>query len=225
MTTVNVIGDVAGRYQTLLQLLAKLPPAELTILAGDLVDRGPANLAVLELVRAGVNPAGGRLACVLGNHEFMMMEGLGAAEHCMEHVIWTRNGGESTLRELQAKSAEYISALFEWLRAQPVYFRADGLLVTHAPAQQFGTGNWVPPDADERSRVGFTWPRAEPRKPIHCAINGERLFNAYGHNGRHRFHLDDSKQPYGVCLDASHSGRLMGLHWPTLKTFEVEGND
>lgn len=75
---VDVIGDVHGELEVLTALLARLgcvggrPPAGRTLVfLGDLVDRGPSSLGVVDLVRDLV--ADGRAQCVLGNHELNIL--------------------------------------------------------------------------------------------------------------------------------------------------------
>ena len=77
MTAYDVIGDVHGHAGVLRGLLAKLGyvergayrhPERQAVFVGDLIDRGPEQLATLRIVRSMVD-AGDTLA-VLGNHEF-----------------------------------------------------------------------------------------------------------------------------------------------------------
>ncbi len=82
------IGDVHGSYDKLLKLLrgTGLIDAELSwmgstdhlVLLGDLVDRGPDDRQVLDLVRrlqTEATAAGGRVHALLGNHEVMNLSG------------------------------------------------------------------------------------------------------------------------------------------------------
>ena len=77
------IGDVQGCADELAELLerarATYPAGFEAWLVGDLVNRGPANLAVLRCVRALVDA--GRARCVLGNHEIgLLMTAAGLRE-------------------------------------------------------------------------------------------------------------------------------------------------
>ena len=73
----DVIGDVHGEYDLLVALLKKLGYAQKqgvwkqynhkAIFVGDLVDRGPQQLATVNLVRKMVER--GNALCVMGNHE------------------------------------------------------------------------------------------------------------------------------------------------------------
>ena len=75
---VDVIGDIHGHIDPLVRLLRELGyepvdgvwrhPSRTAAFIGDLVDRGPGQIEVLELVRAMVEAGSARI--VLGNHEF-----------------------------------------------------------------------------------------------------------------------------------------------------------
>jgi hypothetical protein len=75
---VDVIGDIHGHLDPLERLLRALGyepvdgvwrhPTRTVVFIGDLIDRGPGQIAVLELVRAMVEAGSARI--VLGNHEF-----------------------------------------------------------------------------------------------------------------------------------------------------------
>jgi hypothetical protein len=74
----DVIGDVHGQYDKLVPLLSHLGyseangawrhPSRTAVFLGDLIDRGPKQLATVALVRAMVEA--GSAQCILGNHEF-----------------------------------------------------------------------------------------------------------------------------------------------------------
>ena len=77
---VDVVGDVHGELDVLDALLAHLgyrgrdgdhPDGRTLVFVGDLVDRGPKSLAVIDRVRELV--AAGRVQCVLGNHELNVL--------------------------------------------------------------------------------------------------------------------------------------------------------
>jgi hypothetical protein len=74
----DVIGDIHGQYDKLVSLLSHLGYSQANgawrhserkaIFVGDLIDRGPKQLATVELVRGMVESGAAR--CILGNHEF-----------------------------------------------------------------------------------------------------------------------------------------------------------
>jgi Calcineurin-like phosphoesterase len=75
---IDIIGDVHGRFDKLVALLSHLGyrgsggafrhPSRSVIFLGDLIDRGPTQLARVDLVRRMVETGSAR--CVMGNHEF-----------------------------------------------------------------------------------------------------------------------------------------------------------
>src|SRR5208282_4719834 len=74
---IDVIGDVHGQFDRLIALLKHLGyrqsagawrhPGRRAIFLGDLIDRGPKQLATVDLVRRMVDA--GTARCVMGNHE------------------------------------------------------------------------------------------------------------------------------------------------------------
>jgi hypothetical protein len=76
---IDIVGDVHGEIEALLQLLHRLgfdeagrhPQGRRLVFVGDLVDRGPDSPAVVELVRGLVER--GRAQCILGNHELNIL--------------------------------------------------------------------------------------------------------------------------------------------------------
>ena len=66
---VTVIGDVHGCLPTLLKLLELIPTDSPLIFIGDIINRGPASLETLRLVRS----FGDRATLILGNHEMHLL--------------------------------------------------------------------------------------------------------------------------------------------------------
>ena len=64
----NLIGEVQGNYLTLQALLKKMPD-EIPVSVGDMIDRGPRSLEVLEFFRHNGT-------ALMGNHEHMMLDHL-----------------------------------------------------------------------------------------------------------------------------------------------------
>lgn len=74
--TVTFIGDVHGWSERLERVLDQAEG--IPVLMGDLIDRGPDAPAVLDRVRALC--VAGKAHCLLGNHEFALVRGLGVPE-------------------------------------------------------------------------------------------------------------------------------------------------
>lgn len=99
---VYAVGDVHGRYDLLLDLLAKVaedaaraaagrPP--LLIFCGDYIDRGPKSAEVLEAL-VWLQRAGWRLCLLKGNHEQGLLQFL---DEPARGGVWLRYGGDATL--------------------------------------------------------------------------------------------------------------------------------
>ncbi|MDA9962763.1 metallophosphoesterase [Opitutales bacterium] len=122
MSGFDVVGDVHGHADQLLRLLAKLgyqrrslnsawahPDGRMVAFVGDLINRGPASSAVIDIVR-GMTDAGSAFV-VLGNHEFNLLAA-------------TFEGGE----QVQKKYREHL----DWFRTIPFSLEVGGIRVVHA---------------------------------------------------------------------------------------------
>lgn len=137
----DIIGDVHGCYDELIELLATLgydpesdpaggPEGHRLIFVGDLVDRGPASDRVLRLVQRLT--ASGLALCVPGNHDDKLMRYLRGSR------VQLRHGLEKTAEQLAGWSDAQKTALAEWLAALPSHLQLDDgkLLVAHAGLEE-----------------------------------------------------------------------------------------
>jgi protein phosphatase len=131
----DIIGDVHGCYQELLDLISQLGYDPNTfesaterkiVFVGDLVDRGPDSVAVLRLVMQLVDQ--GKALCVLGNHDDKLRRKLLGRNVSMNH------GLAETMAQLDAESADFRHRVLIFLERTPYYIRLDNkqLLVAHA---------------------------------------------------------------------------------------------
>ena len=115
-----LIGDVQGCCDALERLLATLdfsPSRDHVYLLGDLVNRGPASLRTLRLLRSIDNAA----TCLLGNHDL----------HLLAAAAGVRKPHRSdTIADILA--APDREALLAWLRQQRMACQAPGWLLVHA---------------------------------------------------------------------------------------------
>lgn len=205
---INIIGDIAGRYDQLIELLAKMPEADLTIAVGDLVDRGPDSKKVIEYF---INTP--KTLALYGNHEDLMVRA------CVNKEIglWVQNGGSWTVKsyaptpDTELKIDLVDPAHVEWLQTLPMFYETDDLFVSHAPVTNL---SYTPADPYGRDYF-FIWNRNEPRKPMH-------KFVINGHNGQFREYKWGDGKVFGMCIDNSHNYQLMGVHWPTRELFSVD---
>ena len=115
-----LIGDVQGCDQALQQLLDKIqfsPSKDTLYFLGDLVNRGPDNVAVLRRLQA----LGESAKCLLGNHDLHLLS---------MHLGFSRpKPGDTVTDVLQAPDR---TSLIEWLRHQPLAMYESEILMVHA---------------------------------------------------------------------------------------------
>jgi len=114
------IGDVQGCATQLQQLVDRInfePATDQLWFVGDLVNRGPASLAVLRFIKN----LGSKARVVLGNHDLFMLA-------VAEGIVPLRR--KDTIQDVLA--AEDRSELVEWLRRQPFHYREGSFLMIHA---------------------------------------------------------------------------------------------
>jgi predicted kinase len=148
-TNVDVIGDVHGLYEELLELLAKAgwtldehgvprhaDPSRLLVFLGDLIDRGQESLKVLRLVKKAVEAGVAR--CVSGNHEakllrFWDMVNFKGVAHWSSFA-----SAETGVALLKADRAE-AESLVKFLRALPPFLVHEGekIAFLHADLNRF----------------------------------------------------------------------------------------
>lgn len=138
----DVIGDVHGCADELDALLAHLGyeprdgayrhPERTAIFVGDLIDRGPAQLRVLQTVKAMVDAGSARM--VLGNHEFNALAydtewPAGSGEYLRPHSAKNEHQHAEFLRQVTGDArAEYLA----WFRTQPLWLDLGEIRVVHA---------------------------------------------------------------------------------------------
>ena len=228
----NLIGDIAGNFNTLMALLKKMPDEEVVSL-GDMVDRGPRSRQVVEWFQANGK-------ALKGNHEHMMLDAYYGRGY-YEPGLWVQvNGGFETLLSFgfenqgnaQIVDLDVIPAqMAEWLDQLPLFVEFDGLFISHAPRHpvrtisaitDLGEGYYKTQNSrKDWARMDDTliWNRGKPR----------RLTNQYqvhGHNAcRVVNYYRDSDGEYGVNIDTSKGRVLTGLHWPTKKIYQQDWID
>ena len=122
MSGVDVVGDIHGHADQLLRLLSKLgyqrtsssspfahPDGRTVAFVGDLINRGPASLKVIDIVR-GMTDVGSAFT-VLGNHEFNLL----AASFVEDE-------------KFHKKYREHL----DWFRSLPFSLEIGGIRVVHA---------------------------------------------------------------------------------------------
>jgi serine/threonine protein phosphatase 1 len=209
----NVIGDVAGEYDTLLALVKKMPKDEIVLL-GDIIDRGKKSKDCVEWAIENAT-------MVLGNHCDMMID------HCRkqgryERGIWLMNGGDETLNSYGFPFTENVwnkeilsqyipESHLAWLESLPMFIERDDLFISHAPASMFYNLEFTKtiPPANGSSLV---WNRTEPKKM-------EGKLQLFGHNASWRLRKFGTP-PWAICLDTSWDKVLTGYNTKTQEIYQ-----
>lgn len=144
VTPVYVIGDIHGHLRVLHKILREacvidsanhwIAGSATIWLLGDLVDRGPNSIAVLDFVMSLQQEAqavGGSVDSLLGNHELLMLAAyqFGRRSTGLSHNFmtkWRRNGGVKT--DLMGLSERHLS----WLMVRPPMALVENALLIHA---------------------------------------------------------------------------------------------
>jgi bis(5'-nucleosyl)-tetraphosphatase (symmetrical) len=135
-----VVGDIHGCWATLERLLGQLPWDEgkdHLWLTGDLVNRGPASLAVLRWARQRSRALGERFVTVLGNHDLHLL--------AVAAGVSRQRPGDTLGEILEAPEGE---ALLRWLRRQPLLHRRGKTVLVHAGLWP----EWTLPEAERQGR-------------------------------------------------------------------------
>jgi bis(5'-nucleosyl)-tetraphosphatase (symmetrical) len=115
-----LVGDVQGCDEALGRLLAACgfsPSRDHLVLLGDLVNRGPQSLAVLQRLRGLGNAA----TCLLGNHDLHLL--------AIAHGVRRAHKTDTVAAILTAPDS---AAWVDWLRHRPLAHLQDGWLCVHA---------------------------------------------------------------------------------------------
>ena len=115
-----LIGDLqgcCGAFDRLLDEAGFSPSRDHLTVLGDLVNRGPQSLAVLQRLRG----LGAAASCLLGNHDLHLL--------AVAHGVRPLHAGD-TLDEILASPER--AAWLDWLRWRPLALRSDGWLQVHA---------------------------------------------------------------------------------------------
>jgi len=115
-----LVGDLQGCADALERLLAEIgfsPSRDRLVVLGDLVNRGPGSLAVLQRLRG----LGDSATCLLGNHDLHLL--------AVAQGVRTASRGDTLQDILQSPERD---AWLEWLRMRPLAVSAFGWLCVHA---------------------------------------------------------------------------------------------
>lgn len=218
---VDVIGDVHGCLDELLELLARLgwvrdeegrlahldPPTLLFV--GDLINRGPRSLEVLELVAALVQRGHARL--VLGNHDFKAARWLADSSESRPEIA--RLLGElprSERKAMRVRARALFASASHWITC-------DGMIIVHA--------SWHPRFVEleplRAQRLALYGPRLRfSGSPVKIRLDWRLAYPptaplcVFGHAAYAGPPVITSNT---LCIDTAcvYGGRLTALRWPS----------
>jgi protein phosphatase len=224
----DIIGDVHGCYDELIELLEKLsydttepsriagPLGRKLVFVGDLVDRGPKSAAVLTLVNTLVRQS--KALCVAGNHDVKLLRALNGKNVKVAHGL-----GE-TLAQIEALGPEYKKAYREFLDARISHYQFDGgnLVVAHAgmKEQYIGrTSGRVREFALYGDTTGEVDDEGLPVRLDWAAEYRGKASIVYGHTVVDRAQWLNNT----ICIDTGccFGGKLTALRWPERELVDV----
>jgi hypothetical protein len=142
---IDVIGDVHGQYEKLVALLRHLDYRDTggawrhsdrtAIFVGDLIDRGPNQLATVDLVRRMVDAGAAR--CIMGNHEFNAIA-WATSDPCHPGEYLRPHGKPGNQEQHQAFLEEVVGdtarhkEIVTWFKTLPMWLDLGGIRVVHA---------------------------------------------------------------------------------------------
>lgn len=208
----NIIGDVAGRFDELVELMAKMPDEEF-VFVGDLNDRGKDSPKVIDFVMN--NP---KARCVKSNHGDMLVcaynyhhkTNYPSSTYDPEILAYPGNGLVKTL-ESYGGIENVPVAHIEWLANLPWFIETDDVFISHAPWWEYlDEGDYRLTSYPHPNSL--IWNRNPPKR--------RSKFQVYGHNSE--FWVDaDHEGEFAMCIDNSFGGVLTGLHWPSRTIYTV----
>jgi hypothetical protein len=202
-----IMGDLHGRPDVLLQALNDLGLVgedgrwsggrRRFIQAGDVCDRGPEGLVLMDLLmrlQEEVQAAGGEVVCLLGNHDLYPVQAAGGIHQARSN--WHCNGGGAAFNEWlgrmgrsdagaevaypEAPYAEEFYGEFaadrpygQWLRAHAIACRAGEYVVVH--------GGWPPggPESVEAANAAWAGAPVDTKALAAALAPGGSLAEAY----------------------------------------------
>lgn len=142
MSAFDIIGDIHGHADKLVQLLNKLDykkvdgiwshPNRTLVSIGDLVDRGPQQREVVDILKA--MEQAGEAIVLMGNHEFNAVSWFlkdKAGNHLRPHTEKNYNQHCEFLEQADVNSSWYKDTI-EWFMSLPLFFETEQFCCAHA---------------------------------------------------------------------------------------------
>ena len=184
LSNLFVVSDIHGHIKPFEEILTYWNRDDILVILGDLVDRGPQSLQVIEKVIELKQTYGDNVVFVKGNHEEMLLNFLEYPNEKQEHYY--KFGGKETMQSLLAKlpndigeQSYHVQAIevqqhyknqLDFIQAAPVYKIIGNVLLTHAGFNsEFAT-------LEETTEHDFIWIRKH-----YEATNKTPYVNVFGH--------------------------------------------
>lgn len=146
-----VFGDIHGRYDEMIKCLEQAnydPAGDVIYSVGDMIDRGPRNIDVLNFFLDN-----DFCYAVRGNHEDMVIDN-------NYHAVWLANGGLATYRELTMEALS-VTQLGDLVSRLPYMIdvgnteKLEGFRIFHAEIDPFYTENLIQLEMQEGTNETF----------------------------------------------------------------------
>jgi bis(5'-nucleosyl)-tetraphosphatase (symmetrical) len=112
-----IVGDIHGcidEFEELLRVLSYDKRSDRLILLGDLIDRGPDSLGVVQKARKM------GLECVMGNHEYKFLK------------WWKSSGSQADVYDRKDFYTRFTDEDVNYIFRMPTYIKLDGAVIVHA---------------------------------------------------------------------------------------------
>ena len=170
-----VLADIHGNsaaFDAILSMIDLKDDDHLYIL-GDVVDRGPDGIVLLQRIREMANTT-----LLLGNHEYMMINALRNPDDDWALRVWRRNGCEPTQASFRALDKKAQEDLLRYVESLPLQTEIEVsgrvfVLVHAAPLELFEEAGWQYEDEREFA-VWHRLPLVRPKQ-----LEGKTLI--FGH--------------------------------------------
>jgi hypothetical protein len=261
MKAYDVIGDIHGQSGKLEALLCHLgytasgvtfhaPAGRQAVFLGDLIDRGPGQLRVLEIVRSMVES--GDALCILGNHEinaigYVTRTPWATDEFFRPNTEKNRLQHKEFLEQIGPGSDTHRFAI-DWFRTLPICLDLGGIRVVHGcwddvSVAILNAGGWrcgvelsddLLAEIYRKQADGAESPMMKARKLLSCGLEiplpeGRAFVDKAGHahkDLRIANWRDWAKELHEVALvPKGQEDLLRGMEWPAgLVISAIEGS-
>lgn len=137
---IYVMSDLHGEYDKFIEMLKliDLKSTDKLYILGDVIDRGPKSLEIIDYIRKVDN-----IKLLMGNHESFCLQVLLKNNY---FDIWFNAGGETTYNQLKERDSEYICEFIKFISVLPKYLIIDNYILVHAGVE-------IPEDFDSSVEV------------------------------------------------------------------------